>query len=132
MKKQKRLKNRFGITQPTDMIKWALIQIHSEYVTAVDVIANQLHIKIRNNTVTLIVNVIDHSLITAYLTPGLLTNENRSIVDNLASLRNDKSYADLIEYLQEPLKGYLALQERSLITGSKTCCLRLKWCLTRH
>lgn len=114
---KKRLKNRFGINQPEHMIKWALTQIHGGRVIQVDVIANQLRVKIKNNNIILVVNVIDHSLITAYPDADLSTKENQSKMAAMKSFRDDQTYADLIEYLQEPLKGYLALQERGLVAN---------------
>ncbi len=110
-----RLKNRFGITQSEDMIKWALSQIHSGHVTAVDVIANQLRIKIRNNNIILIVNVVGHSLITAY--PVTDSSSEKDSDDEVRSLMRDKTYADFLEYLQGPVKGYLALQKRGLVAN---------------
>lgn len=114
---ENRLKNRFGINQPEHMIKWALTQIHGGRVIQVDVIAKQLRVKIKNNNIILIVNVIDHSLITAYPVADLSTKESQSKMAAMKSFRDDQTYADLIEYLQEPLKGYLALQERGLVAN---------------
>lgn len=116
---KKRLKSRFGIAKPEQMINWALEKIHGGHAVQVDVIAKQLRVKIQNNEIMLIVNVIDNSLITAYPFVSASTTANsasKSKPAPLAVLAADDTYKDLMTYLRKPIEGYLALQERGLVS----------------
>ncbi len=67
----------------------------------------------------MIVNVIDNSLITAYPFVSASTTANsasKSKSAPLAVLTADDTYKDLMTYLRKPIEGYLALQERGLVS----------------